>query len=164
MSSGITYNLVVYLDGQEPCQYELRAQRIGIGRGHENHIHLNSPAVSSAHLELHRTKRGYELEDLLSSNGTLVNGFAVQKCVLQDGDRILIGGEVVAHYVILPGDVEVEQAITRVREPEEDLKRYLSLRERLEALNAEIREKEERLRELDSAGVPPVAFLPDRDR
>lgn len=151
MSSDITYNLIIYAEGQEPCCYELRAQRIGLGRGVENHICLDSPAVSTAHLELHRTKRGYELEDLLSSNGTTVNGFAIQKCVLQDGDRILIGGEVVAHYLVLPPGMDAEKSLTRRGPVDESMARYVSLRERLAALDAQIREREERLRELDAA-------------
>lgn len=148
MSSDITFNLLVYVAGQAPCCYELRAQRIGLGRGMENHICLDSPAVSTAHVELHRTKRGYELEDLLSSNGTTVNGFAVQKCVLQDGDRILIGGEVIAHYLILPPDEDPERTLTRSARADGTMARYLSLRERLEELDAQIREREERLRKL----------------
>lgn len=164
MSSSVTYNLIVHLEGQEPCQYELRAQRIGIGRGPENHICLDCPEVSDAHVELHRTKRGYELEDLLSSNGTMVNGFAIQKCVLQDGDRLLIGGRVVAHFVILPVDEEVENTLTRSLKADETATRYFTLRERLEVLEARIREREARLRELEEAIEPlaaPVAFLPE---
>ena len=157
MTASLTYNLILYLEGKEPCQYELRAQRIGLGRGKENHIPVDHPAVSTAHLELHRTKRGYELEDLLSRNGTAVNGFPVQKCVLQDGDRILIGGEVVAHYLILPVGREVEETLTQARNASEDMKQYLALSRRLELLEEQIQEREQRLRELgggmDGAGA-----------
>lgn len=164
MSSGITYNLIVYLEGQEPCQYDLRAQRIGLGRGKENHVQVDSPAVSAAHLELHRTKRGYELEDLLSSNGTMVNGFPIQKCVLQDGDRILIGGEVVAHFLILPEGAEVEEILTRGRPADESVVRYLALKQRLELLEEQIRDREHRLREVESKNGEVSATQPALER
>jgi two-component system, NtrC family, response regulator AtoC len=45
---------------------------IGVGRGEENAIRLECPSVSRLHLEIHPRLDGLEVEDLGSSNGTLV--------------------------------------------------------------------------------------------
>src|SRR5688572_3674979 len=43
---------------------------LGVGRGEDNAIRLECASVSRAHLELHPTPEGLEVEDLGSSNGT----------------------------------------------------------------------------------------------
>jgi two-component system, NtrC family, response regulator AtoC len=45
---------------------------LGVGRGEDNAIRLDCPSVSRSHLELHPTLDGLEVEDLGSSNGTLL--------------------------------------------------------------------------------------------
>jgi two-component system, NtrC family, response regulator AtoC len=45
---------------------------LGVGRGEENAIRLECPSVSRAHLELHPSREGLEVEDLGSSNGTIL--------------------------------------------------------------------------------------------
>ncbi|HWO08420.1 MAG TPA: sigma 54-interacting transcriptional regulator [Polyangiaceae bacterium] len=45
---------------------------IGVGRGEDNAIRLDCPSVSRSHLELHPTLDGLEVEDLGSSNGTVL--------------------------------------------------------------------------------------------
>ena len=45
---------------------------LGVGRGEDNAIRLECPSVSRAHLELHPTLDGLEVEDLGSSNGTVL--------------------------------------------------------------------------------------------
>src|SRR5690606_16672553 len=50
---------------------------LGVGRGEENAIRLECPSVSRMHLELHASRDGLEVEDLGSSNGTvLIRGSA----------------------------------------------------------------------------------------
>ncbi len=43
------------------------------------------------HARLVRVGRAYEIEDLSSPGGTLVNGSPVQRRILRDGDQITIG-------------------------------------------------------------------------
>jgi transcriptional regulator with PAS, ATPase and Fis domain len=43
-----------------------------VGRGHENLIHLDYPSVSRLHVHLYADEEGVEVEDLGSSNGTLL--------------------------------------------------------------------------------------------
>jgi hypothetical protein len=47
--------------------------------------------VSPRHAAIHRVRGGFELEDLGSATGALVNGRAVQRVSLRDGDRLQIG-------------------------------------------------------------------------
>ena len=50
---------------------------LGVGRGEENAIRLECPSVSRMHLELHPSRDGLDVEDLGSSNGTvLIRGSA----------------------------------------------------------------------------------------
>ena len=56
---------------------------------------LRDGRVSRRHLRIHRTGEGFEVEDLNSSNGTVVNEQRLepfQRLRLDAGDRILIGG------------------------------------------------------------------------
>ena len=56
---------------------------------------LRDGRVSRRHLRIHRTGEGFEVEDLNSSNGTVVNEQRLepfQRLRLEAGDRILIGG------------------------------------------------------------------------
>ena len=61
--------------GPEPGRiYELKGDRIKIGRGRRNHIIIHDNEVSREHCELTLVGDDYELRDLGSSNGTFVNG------------------------------------------------------------------------------------------
>ena len=63
---------------------------VTVGRGPENTIDLVDARVSRKHIELRRGTDGVLLEDLGSTNGTLVNGERVT------GERRLAPGDVVA--------------------------------------------------------------------
>ena len=70
--------------------FELGADQI-MGRLPRNPIPLDDEGASRRHARIVvRDGRAF-LEDLQSSNGTLVNGHAVQRVELQDGDVITIG-------------------------------------------------------------------------
>jgi DNA-binding SARP family transcriptional activator len=62
-----------------------------IGRRSDNTISLDDPLVSRAHAELRRRPDGWELVDLGSANGTLLNGEPVERADLAAGDVIGIG-------------------------------------------------------------------------
>jgi pSer/pThr/pTyr-binding forkhead associated (FHA) protein len=69
----------------------LDRQRFTIGRRADNDLCLPYPAVSSEHAAIVTILSDSFLEDLESTNGTLVNGRPVTKCLLRDRDRIDIG-------------------------------------------------------------------------
>lgn len=75
--------------------FHLDKDEIWIGRGSKNDIIIHDNEVSREHALLRRTKDGYEIEDLSSSNGTFVNGQPVDgvwllqsHCIIELGDMI----------------------------------------------------------------------------
>jgi hypothetical protein len=64
-----------------------------IGRRPENSIVLDDPFASGRHAKVGQDRNGYYVEDLDSSNGTLLNGQRVQCAALKSGDVIRIGNQ-----------------------------------------------------------------------
>jgi hypothetical protein len=64
-----------------------------IGRNPTCDIVLPGPAVSRQHARLNFRDGNWILQDLDSTNGTVVNGALVGRCKLQPGDRVIIGVE-----------------------------------------------------------------------
>jgi FhaA, N-terminal domain/FHA domain len=62
-----------------------------IGRLPDCLISLSDPQVSRHHAEVRPSHLGYEVVDLGSTNGTLVNGSLVKERELHDGDVIMVG-------------------------------------------------------------------------
>ncbi|MCY1035560.1 FHA domain-containing protein [Corallococcus sp. BB11-1] len=62
-----------------------------IGRTSECDVVLYDPGVSRRHCRIVKMGEGYGVEDQKSANGTLINGAAVQKHELVDGDAITLG-------------------------------------------------------------------------
>ena len=91
--------IIVFPEGEVPVRYELRDELVSVGRSASNQIQILCPHVSERHLNLLRSLAGWEMVDLGSRNGTWVNGESVTRCILQGGDRILIGKAVPAYFV-----------------------------------------------------------------
>jgi len=70
---------------------ELGREPLRIGRLPDCRIALSDPQVSRHHAEVRPAQLGYEVVDLGSTNGTLVNGIVVKEHPLRDGDVILVG-------------------------------------------------------------------------
>jgi diguanylate cyclase (GGDEF)-like protein len=66
-----------------------------IGRSRSADIHIDESGVSRTHCRLVRDADGFAIQDLGSTNGTLVNGERVASTRLVAGDRIQIGPETV---------------------------------------------------------------------
>lgn len=82
--------LLLY-SGTELLQ-DIRLERgeLTIGRRPDNDVRLDSLAVSGHHAKIRTIGSDSFLEDLNSTNGTMVNGLPVRKHVLEDGDKIAI--------------------------------------------------------------------------
>jgi hypothetical protein len=63
-----------------------------IGRMPECAVSLSDPQVSRNHAEVRPDHGGYQVVDLGSMNGTLVNGVRIAEHHLRDGDTIRVGG------------------------------------------------------------------------
>ncbi len=72
-------------------EFELVDNEIHIGRELDNTLRLADPSISRHHCVIRLTGNGYEVQDLQSSNGVLLNGSRVQTSPLRDGDRVTLG-------------------------------------------------------------------------
>lgn len=83
--------LILSLDGALLGEYFLSKERVLIGRKPHNDIQIDNLAVSSEHAAVITILSDSFMEDLGSTNGTLVNGQMVKKHFLQSGDVIELG-------------------------------------------------------------------------
>jgi hypothetical protein len=79
------------LDGNSLGEFELNKERITIGRRPANDIHIDNLAVSGEHAAITTIGNDSFLEDMNSTNGTLVNNKQIKKHVLQHNDVIEFG-------------------------------------------------------------------------
>ncbi len=83
--------LIITLDGLTLRDVQLNRERTTIGRRPHNDLVIDNLAVSGDHAAILRGPAGSFLEDLGSTNGTFLNGRAVQRAPLQHQDSIDIG-------------------------------------------------------------------------
>ena len=83
--------LILSLDGMVLREYPLTKERTTIGRKPHNDIVIDNLAVSGEHAMIMTILNDSFLEDLGSTNGTLVNGQPVKKHFLQNNDVIELG-------------------------------------------------------------------------
>jgi uncharacterized RDD family membrane protein YckC len=72
-------------------EFEIIDNEVHMGRELDNTLRLPDPSISRHHCVIRKTGGGFEIQDLQSSNGVLVNGNRVQASPLRDGDRITLG-------------------------------------------------------------------------
>jgi len=78
--------------------YELRKDRVLIGRSPDCDIALQVPKMSRYQGQFVRGDDGYSFEDLGSSNGCFINGHRVnQRTLLHDGDHIHAGAVILIY-------------------------------------------------------------------
>ena len=97
-------------------EIKLDRQRITIGRRPDNDFCLPYPAVSGEHAAVVTILADSFLEDLGSTNGTLVNGTAVTKHFLRDRDEIDVGQQILIYVV---DDAATLEPPPRSRKPPE---------------------------------------------
>jgi pSer/pThr/pTyr-binding forkhead associated (FHA) protein len=83
--------LVLSLNGMSQGEFQLRKERMTIGRKPDNDIQIDNLAVSGKHALIITILDDSFLEDLGSTNGTYVNGKLIKKHALRDGDIVGIG-------------------------------------------------------------------------
>ena len=83
--------LIVSIDGVAIKELQLTKERTTLGRRPYNDIVIDNLAISGEHAVLHMGDKGVELEDLRSTNGTYVNGKAIQRQWLHGNDTIDLG-------------------------------------------------------------------------
>lgn len=83
--------LILSMDGLILKEYTLAKERTTIGRKPHNDIQIDNLAVSGEHAVVVSILNDSFLEDLGSTNGTLVNGQPIKKHFLQNNDVIELG-------------------------------------------------------------------------
>jgi hypothetical protein len=114
--------LILSLEGSVIREVPLDKDRVTIGRKPTNDIQIENLAVSGEHACIVTILNDSFLEDLGSTNGTLVNGNAIKKHILQNNDVIEIG-KYKMKYV-----VEAAGAAAAAQPPAEDFEKTMVMR------------------------------------
>src|SRR5688572_21348519 len=114
--------LILSLEGSVIREIPIDKERLMIGRKPTNDIQIENLAVSGEHACIVTILADSFLEDLGSTNGTLVNGNQIKKHILQNSDVIEIG-KYKMKYVVEAAAKEVAS-----QPPAEDFERTMVLR------------------------------------
>ncbi len=130
--TGIAANSVIALDGKTLFL---------VGRGDEADVKIDDAGVSRIHCRFVRRSDAFYVEDLGSTNGTLLNGSRVTSAELRSGDRVQIGATAIVQFVLLDEaedtrarrlfDMETRDSLTRAYN-----RRYFSERLTMEITRA----------------------------
>lgn len=83
--------LILSMDGLVLKEIPLTKERMTVGRKASNDIQIDNLAISGEHAAVVTILNDPFLEDLNSTNGTLVNGQPIKKHFLKNGDVIELG-------------------------------------------------------------------------
>jgi pSer/pThr/pTyr-binding forkhead associated (FHA) protein len=106
--------LILSLDGMVLREYPLTKERTTIGRKSHNDIVIDNLAVSGEHAMIMTILNDSFLEDLGSTNGTLVNSQPIKKHFLQNNDVVELGKyklKYVSEAVAQPASAEFEKTM-----------------------------------------------------
>lgn len=91
--SFVKYQLILFGQHAPYDRFSIEGDEVFFGRDAKKcQIILNDPEVSSVHAVLRKSSSEITLEDLNSSNGTILNGSRINKATVVPGDEFLIGG------------------------------------------------------------------------
>jgi uncharacterized membrane protein len=87
--------LVSYSKDGKKETYDLKLPLIKIGRAKDNDLSLpEEMTISGHHCEIYRDGKNFNIRDLGSTNGVLVNKLKVGSAPLNEGDEIMLGDKV----------------------------------------------------------------------
>ena len=98
----------------------LERPEVTLGRALEADVRVNDSRASRLHARItteHDQSSGetrYRLTDLDSTNGTMVNGETIDEAFLQDGDKFVIGDQLIRFEMLDEIDREFQQQIHRL--------------------------------------------------
>ena len=139
---------IVVLMGSEPGRrYPVEGDEMVIGRSESCHVQIDDSKVSRKHARLRMIDGQWELEDLESRNGTMLNGTVIEvPSPVEVGDRIQLSGDTLLLF-------------TR-QDPLEDLLLHRQQMEVIGQLAAGIAHDFNNLLNVISASVAHLAALP----
>lgn len=105
-------SLQIVVPNEPPFEVRLDQDSVSVGRSEENVLGLRDMNVSRKHFIVERRPGiGHVLRDNGSRNGTIVNGVSVLDKVLQEGDRIDVGGShLTFRAVASPASISLAEA------------------------------------------------------
>ncbi len=98
----------------------LEREEVIVGRAFEANVRINDTKVSRSHAKITTTinqenrRIEYVLSDLDSKNGTLLNGQKIEQEILQNGDKITIGEQILRFELLDEIDREYQRQIRRL--------------------------------------------------
>ena len=90
--------LVVLAGSSVGEMYKVEGDKTIIGRGGRAQIRLLDEGISREHAQIVIENNQVLLEDMGSTNGTYCNGLKVERKVLADGDKILVGSTTILKF------------------------------------------------------------------
>jgi diguanylate cyclase (GGDEF)-like protein len=112
---------LVFLRGELlAVQIPLEREQVTLGRALEADIRVNDARASRLHARItcerneETGKARYRLNDLDSTNGTLLNGKRIESAFLEDGDKFEIGEQLIRFEMLDEIDREFQQQIHRL--------------------------------------------------
>jgi diguanylate cyclase (GGDEF)-like protein len=112
---------LVFLRGELlAVQIPLEREQVTLGRALEADIRINDSRASRLHARITSERddetgeNRYRLDDLGSTNGTLLNGIRIEKAYLQDGDKFEVGDQLIRFEMLDEIDREFQQQIHRL--------------------------------------------------
>jgi pSer/pThr/pTyr-binding forkhead associated (FHA) protein len=109
--------MIVSIDEVVIKEVQLTKDRTTLGRRPYNDIVIDNLAVSGEHAVIHMNGPEVVLEDLNSTNGTYVNGKAIKKQALQNGDGIEVGKYKIKFVGDIAGDNFDKTMVVKSRPP-----------------------------------------------
>ena len=105
--NGLTSPRLIVVSGMMlGLQIALHDEPIVVGRSSESGLALPHPSVSRQHCRIWREDVRFLIEDLGSTNRTFLNGKAVIKDELHDGDQIMVGNNAIKFFVGVSKEAE----------------------------------------------------------
>jgi pSer/pThr/pTyr-binding forkhead associated (FHA) protein/uncharacterized protein involved in exopolysaccharide biosynthesis len=99
---------VIVFAGDQPGRvHSLNRNTVLLGRVDDADIHIVDASVSARHAQIINGGHGFEIEDLGSTNGTLVGGQRVGRAPLRNGDRVTVGSVELLFLVDRPVDTTI---------------------------------------------------------
>jgi len=112
VNEGEMERFVIHRDDEWVAEVPLQGKRLSIGRDPASDVPLNDLSVSRHHAQLLRIFNDYYIEDLQSTNGTLLNERKVTKHILQHDDLLQVGSFTL-RYLVQDENVAVEDDLDR---------------------------------------------------
>lgn len=104
--------LILTLNGSVINQYFIDKACVSIGRDASNDIAIDDPLLSREHARVLSVGKDQIVEDLKSSNGTLINGTPLVRQILQHSDVIELGSHHLRYMSArVAADVELERTM-----------------------------------------------------